>query len=225
MNNFISVDLIFFIMIAAFLILRLRSVLGKRTGNEKKPSIDFSLGAGVIEKNFKNKKQIKTKEDKIQDSLKEYKNLNTNGDVERICKIDPTFSPEKFLKGAKEAFEIIVKAYATDNLKKIKDLLGSDIFKTFSSVSNQRVKKKQILEHTFISFKSAEIKKIALKSTIAEIIVRFVTEQVNLLKNDKGKIIQGNSEYIENHIDNWIFSKDLKSSNPNWKLIVTKAEK
>ena len=104
-------------------------------------------------------------------------------------------------------------------------MLAPNIFKNFSTESNQRIKKKQILEHSLISFKSAKIKKIILKYSIVEIIVRFVTEQVNLLKSNDGKIIEGNLEYIEEHIDDWTFSKDLKSSNPNWKLIVTKAEK
>ena len=225
MNNFFSVDLIFFIMIAALLVFRLRNVLGRRTGNEKKPGFGFSFDAKVVDKNSNNIKEIKINKEHILNSLKKYKNLDKNGDLKRIYILNPNFSPKKFLKGAKDAFEIIVAAYAKGNLKKVKDLLSPNIFKTFSNISNQRIKKKQTLEHTLISFKSEEIKRIILKSTIAEIAVRFVTEQVNLLKNNKGQTIEGNNDYIENHIDYWIFSKDLKFSNPNWKLIVTKSEK
>ena len=225
MNNFFSVDLIFFIMIAALLVFRLRNVLGRRTGNEKKPGFGFSFDAKVVDKNSNNIKEIKINKEHILNSLKKYKNLDKNGDLKRIYILNPNFSPKKFLKGAKDAFEIIVAAYAKGNLKKVKDLLSPNIFKTFSNISNQRIKKKQTLEHTLISFKSEEIKRIILKSTIVEIAVRFVTEQVNLLKNNKGQTIEGNNDYIENHIDYWIFSKDLKFSNPNWKLIVTKSEK
>ena len=67
-----------------------------------------------------------------------------------------------------------------------------------------------------------DIENINVKESIADIVVKFVSEQVNLLKNEKGKILEGDNEYVENHIDYWTFSKDLKSSNPNWKLIVTK---
>ena len=225
MNSFFSVDLIFFIMIAALLVFRLRNVLGRRTGNEKKPGFGFSFDAKVVDKNSNNIKEIKINKEHILNSLKKYKNLDKNGDLKRIYILSPNFSPKKFLKGAKDAFEIIVGAYAKGNLKKVKDLLSPNIFKTFSNISNQIIKKKQTLEHTLISFKSEEIKRIILKSTIAEIAVRFVTEQVNLLKNNKGQIIEGNNDYIENHIDYWTFSKDLKFSNPNWKLIVTKSEK
>ena len=75
-----------------------------------------------------------------------------------------------------------------------------------------------------VSIKSANIQEIDVKSNIADIVVKFVSEQVNLLKNEKGKILKGNDEYIESHTNYWTFSKDLKSSNPNWKLVVTKAE-
>ena len=78
------------------------------------------------------------------------------------------------------------------------------------------------LEHSLISIKSVDIENINVKESIADIVVKFVSEQVNLLKNEKGKILEGDNEYVENHIDYWTFSKDLKSSNPNWKLIVTK---
>ena len=78
------------------------------------------------------------------------------------------------------------------------------------------------MEHSLVSIKSADIEKINVKSSIADIVVKFVSEQVNLLKNEKGKVLKGNDEYIENHTDYWTFSKDLKSNNPNWKLVVTK---
>ena len=78
------------------------------------------------------------------------------------------------------------------------------------------------MEHSLVSIKSADIEKINVKSSIADIVVKFVSEQVNLLKNEKGKVLKWNDEYIENHTDYWTFSKDLKSNNPNWKLVVTK---
>jgi len=84
MNNFFSVDLIFFIMIAAFLILKLRRVLGRRTGNEKKPGFGFSFDAKVVDKNSNNIKEIKINKEHILNSLKKYKNLDKNGDLKRI---------------------------------------------------------------------------------------------------------------------------------------------
>ena len=227
MNNFISPDLIFFILVAAFLVIRLRSVLGKKTGNEKRPKDifmyqDTSLGAD--KKNFLDSNQsIKNKfQNKL--SYKKKNNLNNNTALEKICYFDKRFSPKNFLLGAKTAFQTIIQSYAKGEISKIKYLLSTNVFSIFSKEIKSRIKKKHILEHSLISLKSAGIEKINIKSNIADIVVKFVSEQVNLLKNEKGKILKGNDEYIENHTNYWTFSKDLKSSNPNWKLIVTKAE-
>ena len=101
--------------------------------------------------------------------------------------------------------------------------MSTNVFSIFSKEIKSRTRKKYILEHTLVSIKSADIENANFKSSIADIVVKFISEQVNLLKNEKGKILKGNDEYIENHTNYWTFSKDLKSSNPNWKLVVTKA--
>ena len=225
MNTFFTPDLIFFVVIAAFLILRLRSVLGKRTGNEKRPKDVFMYQ----DTNFED---IKTKsvENKKTSNFKTFKNeinkkvLSGNKALEKIRLYDRNFSVKKFLSGAKKAYEMIIKSYASGEIIKIKKLLEIQVFSTFSKKINLRKKNKQTLDHTFVSIKSADIEKIDLKENIVDIVVKFVSEQVNLLKNNKGKIIEGNNEYIENHTDYWTFTRDLKSSNPNWKLVVTKSE-
>jgi len=227
MNNFISPDLIFFILVAAFLVVRLRSVLGKKTGNEKRPKDIFmyqDTPLGADKKSFLDSNQsIKNKlQNKL--SYKKKNNLNNNTALEKICHFDKSFSPKNFLLGAKIAFQRIIQFYAKGEISKIKYLLSTNVFSIFSKEIKSRIKKKHILEHSLISLKSAGIEKINIKSNIADIVVKFVSEQVNLLKNEKGKILKGNDEYIENHTNYWTFSKDLKSSNPNWKLIVTKAE-
>ena len=226
MNTFLSPDIIFFVLVAAILILRLRSVLGRKTGNEKRPKDifmyhDTALGTDK-NKTLGEKKSIKSKfYDKL--STKKENNLNKNTALEKICYFDKNFSTKKFLLGAKIAFQTIIQSYAKGEINKIKHLLSTNVFSTFSKEIISRAKKKYILEHTLISLKSAGIEKINVKFSIADIVVKFVSEQVNLLKNEKGKILKGNDEYIENHTNYWTFSKDLKSPNPNWKLIVTKA--
>ena len=226
MNTFLSPDIIFFVLVAAILILRLRSVLGRKTGNEKRPKDifmyqDTTLGTDK-NKTLGEKKSIKSKfYDKL--STGKENNLNKNTALEKICYFDKNFSTKKFLLGAKIAFQTIIKSYAKGEINKIKHLLSTNVFSIFSKEIISRAKKKYILEHTLISLKSAGIEKINVKSSIADIVVKFVSEQVNLLKNEKGKILKGNDEYIENHTNYWTFSKDLKSSNPNWKLVVTKA--
>ena len=226
MKTILSPDLIFFLLVAIFLIVRLRSVLGRRTGNEKKPKDIFTYQDSILEpdkkKLLEGKESIKRKPS-VGLPEKKISNLKKGTGLEEIFYFDKNFSPKKFLEGAKIAFRSIIETYAKGEINKIKNLLSSNVFSAFSKEIKSRIKKKHSLEHTLISLKSADIEKIHVKSSIADIVVKFVSEQVNLLKNEKGKILSGNDEYIENHIDYWTFSKDLKSTNPNWKLVVTKS--
>ena len=221
MNTFLTLDLIFFILVAAFLIIRLRGVLGRRTGNEKRPKDIFMYQDTTLDTDKKKildgKQSIKSKFHNKLSTEKE------NNALEKIYYIDKSFSPKKFLSGAKMAFKTIIQSYAKGEINKIKHLLSTNVFSIFSKEIKSRTRKKYILEHTLVSIKSADIENANFKSSIADIVVKFISEQVNLLKNEKGKILKGNDEYIENHTNYWTFSKDLKSSNPNWKLVVTKA--
>ena len=226
MNTFLTLDLIFFILVAVFLIIRLRSVLGRRTGNEKRPKDIFMYQDTTLDTDKKKildgKQSIKSKfHNKL--STEKENNLNKNTALEKIYYIDKSFSPKKFLTGATMAFKTIIQSYAKGEINKIKHLLSTNVFSIFSKEIKFRTRKKYILEHTLVSIKSADIENANFKSSIADIVVKFISEQVNLLKNEKGKILKGNDEYIENHTNYWTFSKDLKSSNPNWKLVVTKA--
>ena len=226
MNTFISPDLIFFVLVAVFLIIRLRSVLGRKTGNEKKPKDIFMYQNPAIstdKEKVLGEKQIVENKIFRKTSTDKESNFKTYTGLKKIYYYDKNFSTKKFLSGAKNAFQTIIQSYAKGEISKIKYLLSTNVFSTFSKEIKSRIGKKYILEHTLVSLKSAGIEKINIRSSIADIVVKFVSEQVNLLKNRKGKILKGNDEYVEDHINYWTFSKDLKSSNPNWKLIVTKA--
>ena len=226
MNNIFSPDLIFFVLVAAFLIIRLRSVLGKRTGNEKRPK-DFFIYQDTSITSNKKKSLTKNQSEKIiiNDKLKLNKEIDSKkySDLQKIRFFDDSFSPKRFIEGAKIAFQKIIDSYAKGEINKVKNLIGNNVFSIFSREIKSRSSKKQVLEHTLVSIKSANIQEIDVKSNMADIVVKFVSEQVNLLKNEKGKILKGNDEYIENHTNYWTFSKDLKSNNPNWKLVVTKS--
>jgi len=226
MNTFISPDLIFFVLVAVFLIFRLRGVLGRKTGNEKKPKDIFMYQDTTLstdKKKVLGEKQTVEKKVFKKVSINKESNFKTYTKLKKICYYDKSFSTKKFLSGAKIAFQTIIKSYAKGEISKIKYLLSTNVFSIFSKEIKSRTRKKYILEHTLVSIKSADIENANFKSSIADIVVKFISEQVNLLKNEKGKILKGNDEYIENHTNYWTFSKDLKSSNPNWKLVVTKA--
>ena len=141
-----------------------------------------------------------------------------NSSLRKIYNQDENFSSKEFLDGSKKAFEYIIKNYSEENLNPLKSLLSKSIFNDFKSQIDERVKKSQNLDITIIGIKNSEIVGSNLKSNVAYITVRFNSEQVQVLKDLKGKIIDGDSNQILTIDEKWSFSKSLKSKDPNWIL-------
>ena len=192
--SFEYIDIILLAMIAGFIFLRLRGILGKRTGFEGKVSADFDkkYSKGVIEKS-----------------------------LEKEIFDDP--AKEEFLTGAKIAYETIITNFAAGNLKNIKMLLDKKIYSQFSEAIDERKQKGHVSETTFIGINSAKIQKHEKKENFMEVSVEFVSEIISSLKDKDKKILSGDPKKIKKVHDNWIFSKDLRSTNPNWVLIDTQA--
>ena len=141
-----------------------------------------------------------------------------NSDLREIYNQDENFDSKEFLDGSKKAFEFIIKNYSEENLEPLKKLLSSSIYKDFKSQIDARVKKSQNLDITIIGIKSAEIVNASLKSKIALICVKFSSEQVQVVKDLEGKIVEGDNNQILSIDEKWSFSKNLKSKDPNWTL-------
>ena len=189
--SFEYIDIILLAMIAGFIFLRLRGILGKRTGHEEN-----------IDSNFKFTKEKILK-----------KNLNkTNFD--EVAKND-------FLKGAKIAYETIITDFASGNLKNIKSLLDKKVFDQFNEALKERKNNGYISETTFIGIKSAEIKEHQQINNILEVTVDFVSEIISCIKDKDNKILSGDNKKIKKVYDTWKFSKDIRSKNLNWLLIDT----
>ena len=190
--SFEYIDIILLAMIAGFIFLRLRGILGKRTGFDGKLSTDFN-------QDFSN------------ESVKEKLENQVFDDV----------AQKDFLKGAKIAYETIIVNFASGNLKNIKSLLDKKIYDQFNDAIKERKEKGHISETTFIGINSASIKEHQNKNTILEVTVDFVSEIISCLKDKDKKIISGNPDIVKKVYDTWKFSKDIKSTNPNWLLIDT----
>ena len=191
--SFEYIDIILLAMIAGFIFLRLRGILGKKTGHEENLDSSFSH-------------DLPTKE-----ILKNKLNLS-NFDQE---------AKENFLKGAKIAYETIIIAFASGNLKNIRSLLGKKVFDQFSEAVKVRENEGHISETTFIGVNSASIKEHKKINNILEVTVDFVSEIISCVKDKNNKILSGDTNKVKKVFDTWIFSKDSKSSNPNWLLIDT----
>ena len=182
-------------MIAGFIFLRLRGILGKKTGHEE------NLGASFVQD--------------IPEKNEAFKKIDETSFDEK-AKTD-------FIKGAKIAYESIITDFSAGNLKNIKNLLDKKVFADFNEAIQERNKKGLISETTFIGINSADIKNYAQKNNMFEITVDFVSEIISCVKDNDKKIVSGDPEKIKKVYDTWKFSRNVESFSPNWLLIDIKA--
>ena len=195
-SSFEYLDIILLAIIAGFIILRLRGILGRRTGHEKK---DFGeLFGKKATPSSSEKKVVNLSSSKLDDATK-----------------------EQFIKGAKAAYEMIITSFAEGDKKALKPLLNKKIFQNFSDEIDYRKKENLKSELTFVGVKSAEIKNFEKKDNIYTFTVNFVSEIITCKKDKNNKIVEGNPDIIKTVKDVWKFSKNMWSSNPNWYLVET----
>ena len=193
--SFEYIDIILLAMIAGFIFLRLRGILGKRTGFEGKTN-------PAIEKVLKDVKVNKV--------------LNTNDNFDDEAQ-------KEFLKGAKIAYETIITDFS-DNDNKIttsRPLLNGQIYSQFNKALEERSSRGHFAEITFIGINSAEIKEHKKIGNILNVTVNFIAEVITCIRDKEKKIISGDPEKIKKIYDTWVFSRDTTSANPNWQLVNT----
>ena len=195
-NNFGYLDLILLAMIAGFIILRLRNVLGRKTGHEGK------VVSNLSEKKFEEfKKTIKPK--------KQLTEFDTN-------------QKKQFLKGAEIAYETIINSFAKGDKKNLKDLLTEEMNKNFESAIEERNSKNIKSELTFIGIKSSTIEKFEKTAEALFFTVKFISEIISFKKDKNNNVIEGDPNKIKTVIDRWKFTRKISSMNPNWYLAETK---
>ena len=192
-NNFGYLDIILLGMIAGFIILRLRSILGRKTGHESK------IYPGFAEKEFSMPKQ----ETKV-----------TNKNLEVLEGNDK----KEFLRGAEIAYESILTSFATGDLIKLKSLLLSNMFSNFSDAIKSRNKEGIKSEFTFIGVKESTVEKYEKIKDNLYATVKFVAEVISVKKDKDGKVIEGNPDKIKFVTDSWKFTRNIKQKDPNWYL-------
>ena len=193
--SFEYIDIILLAMIAGFIFLRLRGILGKRTGFEGNPPSQFEK----VLNNTQTEKKVIIKENFDDEAQKE------------------------FIKGAKIAYETIITDFSDNDNKLIasKPLLSKKIYNQFEEALNERSKRGHFAEITFIGVNSAKIKEHKKIDKILNVTVDFVSEVITCIKDKDKKIISGSPEKIKKIYDTWVFSRDTRSKNPNWQLVDT----
>jgi predicted lipid-binding transport protein (Tim44 family) len=233
-----DVTTVIFAILAVFVVWKLRSVLGTRTGNEKPPHDPFSRPqrpSDGREAGNDNGNVVRLPGSASQPAGDQampepganrwagYAEPGTpswNG-LEAIATAEPGFSPKMFVEGAKAAYEMIVTAFASGDRNTLRNLLAKDVFESFSQAISERESRGEKVQTTFVSIDKASIEDVAVRGRAAQVSVRFQSKLITATTDSAGNIIDGNAEKVVDMIDVWTFTRDLGSRDPNWRLMAT----
>jgi len=212
-------DIILFAMVAAFLVLRLRSVLGRRTGNERRrdPIVRRAESAGD---------KVIAFGQRPNGAASPAATAEPPGDavaagLARIREADSGFDPPQFLEGARVAFEMIVAAFAEGDKAKLRPLLSDEVFRPFSAAIDERSAAHETLESRILALKQIDIAEAELAGRAARLTLKIVSDQINVLRAHDGSVVDGDPEHAIEKTDFWTFARDTRSSDPNWVLVAT----
>jgi predicted lipid-binding transport protein (Tim44 family) len=241
MDGIVDIYTIIFLVIAVLIFLRLRSVLGRRTGSERPPFDPFTrreaphtaagedkvialprrpsesgdaaaAGAGGI---------ATATEERIRTLAPEGTDLNAA--LRAIAAADRSFDPDGFLNGAKAAYEMIVTAFAEGDRKSLKNLLSKEVYDGFVSAIAQREGRGETIEFRFVGIDKAEITDASLKSGTEQVTVRFNSKLISATHDKDGAVVDGDPVHVGDVTDIWTFAREVSSRDPNWKLVATES--
>lgn len=241
MNEIFDVYNIIFLALAVFIIFRLRSVLGKRTGTERPPFDPYSKserkgpeagdavgeGDNVIPLPGQSAPHSDTADEGESDGVVIEKvapaGSALNEALRKILSVDRSFEPESFVEGAKSAYEMIVLAFAEGDRKSLKSLLSKEVYEGFVAAIDEREKRGETIDSTFVGIDKAEIVEAALKANQAQVTVKVQSQLISATRDKAGDVIDGDPNKVTEVIDIWTFARDTTSRDPNWKLVATES--
>ncbi len=225
--------------VAVIIFWRLKGVLGRRTGHERKPFDPFSsrettesaadanaAGNVVTLPGRDQNTEVGNNEDVDRPPV--WEGVAESGTplakaLEKIVSMDRDFSPQRFLEGAKMAYDMIVTAFANGDRKALKTLLGSDVFEGFDRAITEREARGDVIESTLVGIDKATMIEATMKAKSASVTVKFISQIISATKDKEGRVIDGDPKKVREVTDIWTFMRDLTSRDPNWKLIATEA--
>lgn len=226
-EGFAYIDILFFAMVAAFIALRLRSVLGRRTGHERRRTGGFSGPNGAADGKSGKDNVValpdrSTAPQEADAAIADLAEGKVKTGLTQIRLADPSFDFNQFLGGARAAFEMIVQAYAAGDKEALRPLLADDVFAGFAGAIDQRSADGHTLDTQLMGIENAEVVEAGMHGSMARVSVRFTSEQVNVVHDAEGKEVEGDSTTAEEVVDIWTFERDTQSSDPNWTLVETR---
>ncbi|MDS7598263.1 Tim44/TimA family putative adaptor protein [Agrobacterium tumefaciens] len=223
---------LFFLVAAVLIFLQLRSVLGRRTGNEKPPFDPYSprdvAKSPVSDDNKvvtlpkRGEVDEETRFAEVDAMAPEGSALNTS--LRELMEKDPSFRPKEFLNGARMAYEMIVMAFADGDRKTLKNLLSKEVFEGFDAAISEREARGEVVKSTFVGIEKADLTQAVVRDSEAQITLRIVSQLISATYDKNGNLTDGDPEAVAEVDDIWTFSRDTRSRDPNWKLIATESE-
>ncbi|MGE0154935.1 MAG: Tim44/TimA family putative adaptor protein [Reyranellaceae bacterium] len=220
----LPIDIILIALVAIFLVLQLRRVLGRRHGEERQRPDPFTRPDAAANRDDK---VIDLPRREPADAALPHgadivaKSGPAEAGLAQIRIADSGFDPRAFVQGARQAFEMIVSAYAQGDTKSLRPLLSDEVYERFAAAIRQRQDNKETLETGLVGFEKSEIVGAEMRGSEARVTLKFVTEQINVTRSADGLIVDGNPNEVTRVTDMWTFARDTKSSNPNWFLVAT----
>jgi predicted lipid-binding transport protein (Tim44 family) len=233
MSDVFDIYTIIFLALAVFIFLRLRSVLGQRTGRERPPYDPYSARDAVRPSTNDNVvalpgRSSDTPSVPAEPAEPAWKGVAEEGSsvaagINAIAQDDKTFDAKHFVTGARAAYEMIVTAYAEGDRRTLKNLLSRDVYEGFETAIKERETKGETVESRFVSIDKSDITAADLRAHTAHVTVRFVSQLVSATRDRDGNVIDGSPEKVTDVTDVWTFARDVSSRDPNWKLVATEA--
>lgn len=236
MQDVFDIYTIIFLALAVFIFLRLRSVLGQRTGRERPPYDPYAAREparpatdNVVPIANRPTETVKKADDAAEavpgerwKDIAEPGSAVANG-LDAVAIADRSFDANHFLAGARAAYEMIVTAYAEGDRRTLRNLLSRDVNEGFEAAITEREKRGDVVESRFVSIDKATITNAEVRGRSVQITVRFQSKLVTVTRNKAGEVIDGNAESVTEVTDVWTFARDASSRDPNWKLVATEA--
>ncbi len=217
-NGFPLIDIIFFAAVALFIAVRLRNVLGRRTGHERRPEppITPTTPDNVV--------KLPGRDEGTDGPFGHVEDPELRAGLNAVRRHDPEFDLEHFLGGARGAFEMIVAAFARGDTEMLRPLLADEVYAGFADAIEQREAAGERLETEIVGIKAVEVVEARMEGTRALLSVRFVSDQINVTRDAGGAVIDGDADHLAELVDVWTFARDTANRDPNWFLVATSAE-
>ena len=241
MDGKIDIFTVIVLVLAVVIILKLRSVLGQRTSDDEARQERYKEQARAAAAEARDKVVAMPRRDRqeapqndgqaqgataIADAEQKVRAFAADNEalatgLLAIHRADRSFEPEGFMRGAKQAYEMIVTAFAEGNRKTLRNLLSREVYEGFAAVIADRESKGEQIDQSFVGINKADMVEAELKKDVAQISVRFVSELISATRDRAGNVLGGDPKKIKEVIDVWTFTRHITSRDPNWKLVAT----